>query len=264
MKRVVLVTGATSGIGEAMVLEWASRGASVVAVGRRGDRLRALEQRLGESVCLGVEADVCVDGSIEKAVDAALAKFGRLDVVVANAGFSVRGNVERLAVEDFQRQFDTNVYGVIRTAKAAIPALEATKGTLAIVGSVMGYVSMPGNSAYAASKYAVRAITEALYGELAPKGIAVTHVAPGFVESEIREKKDDGTHVPGSDPVPAFLVMKREVAAKQIADAVDARAREIVVTLHGKVAASVARHAPELVHLAFKAGASKLRDRKDA
>jgi len=264
MKRVVMITGATSGIGEAMALEWAARGAHVVAVGRRADRLRALEQRIGAARCVGVEADVCKDGSMESAVNAAIDAFGQLDVVVANAGFSVAGNVERLSIDDFQRQFDTNVFGVIRTAKAAIPALAQTKGTLAIVGSVMGYLSMPGNGAYAASKYAVRAITEALYGELAPQGIAVTHVAPGFVESEIREKKNDGTHVPGSDPVPAFLVMKREVAAKQIADAVDARAREIVVTLHGKVAASVARHAPELVHLAFKAGASRLRSRKDA
>jgi short-subunit dehydrogenase len=264
MKRVVLVTGATSGIGEAMVLEWASRGAQVVAVGRRKDRLEALEARLGRENCLGFEADVCVDGSMEKAVAAALEKFGQLDVVVANAGFSVSGNITSLSIDDFHRQFDTNVYGVIRTAKAAVPALTATKGSLAIVGSVMGYVSMPGSGAYAASKYAVRAIAEALYGELAPKGIRVTHVAPGFVESEIRERKNDGTLVPGSDPVPAFLVMKREVAAKQIARAVDAGEREVIVTLHGKVAASIARHAPELVHLAFKAGASKLRHRKDA
>jgi NADP-dependent 3-hydroxy acid dehydrogenase YdfG len=264
MNRVVMITGATSGIGEALALEWASRGAKVVAVGRRADRLRALEERLGADRCLGVEADVCVDGSMEKAVEAALAKFARLDVVVANAGMSVSGTIERLAIADFQRQFDTNVYGVIRTVQAVIPALEASRGALAIVGSVMGYVSMPGSGAYAMSKYAVRALTEALYGELAPKGIAVTHIAPGFVESEIRERKNDGTLVPGSDPVPAFLVMKREVAAKQIATAVDARAREYVVTLHGKVAASIARHAPELVHLAFKAGASKLRHRKDA
>jgi short-subunit dehydrogenase len=262
MKRVVLVTGATSGIGEAMALEWASRGASIVAVGRREDRLRALEERIGSKHCLGVVADVCVDGSIEKAVLAAKDRFGQIDVVMANAGFSVAGNVEDLAVEDFQRQFDTNVYGVIRTVHAAIPALAASKGSLAIVGSVMGYVSMPGNAAYAMSKYAVRALAEALYGELSSKGISVTHVAPGFVESEIREKKNDGTHVPGSDPVPAFLVMKRDVAARQIVDAVDAREREVIVTLHGKVAASISRHAPELVHLAFKAGAAKLRHRK--
>ena len=262
MKRVVLVTGATSGIGEAMALEWASRGACVVAVGRRAERLRALEDRIGKKHCLGVEADVCIDGSIEKAVLAAKDHFGQVDVVMANAGFSVSGNIEDLAIEDFQRQFDTNVFGVIRTVHAAIPALAATKGSLAIVGSVMGYVSMPGSGAYAMSKYAVRALAEALHGELSLKGISVTHVAPGFVESEIREKKHDGTHVPGSDPVPEFLVMKRDVAARQIVDAVDAREREVIVTLHGKVAASIARHAPELMHLALKAGASKIRTRR--
>ncbi len=259
MKRVVMITGATSGIGEAMALEWASRGACVVAVGRRVDRLRSLEDRLGRNQCLGVEADVCVDGSIEKAVAAAQEMFGQLDVVVANAGFSVGGQVEDLSIDDFRRQFETNVFGVVRTVQAAIPAVSITKGSIAIVGSVMGYVSMPDNSAYAMSKYAVRALAEALYGEMSPRGVAVTHVAPGFVESEIREKRRDGSHSPGSDPVPTFLVMKREVAARQIIDAVEARRREVIVTLHGKLAASVARHAPELVHLAFKAGASKLR-----
>ncbi len=259
MKRVVMITGATSGIGEALAIEWAARGAQVVALGRRADRLRALEQRLGEAVCLGIETDVCADGSMESAVGTALERFERIDVVVANAGFSVSGNIERLSIDDFQRQFDTNVFGVLRTAKAGIPALAQTKGTLAIVGSVMGYLTMPGNGAYAASKYAVRAITETLQGELAPKGIAVTHVAPGFVESEIREKKRDGTLAVGTDPVPSVLVMNREVAARQIADAVDARAREVVITLHGKLATSVARHAPAVVQLAVKAGASKLR-----
>jgi short-subunit dehydrogenase len=134
-----------------------------------------------------------------------------------------------------------------------LPSLKASSGRFGIVGSVSGYLSMPGTSAYAASKYAARALAEGLHLEWAPHGISVTHLAPGFVESEIRHRDNAGKLKAGSeDPVPSFLVMGAEKAATQMVDAVDARRAEVVITGHGKASAFLARHSPWLVRNTVK------------
>ena len=118
---------------------------------RRG--VRALGRR-----ALVVACDVTQDGALDRAVGQAVEAFGRLDVAVANAGFGVVGPFERLALDDYRRQFETNVFGVLRTAAAALPALRRTRGTLVIIGSVSGHVPIAGASPYAMSKAAVRAL----------------------------------------------------------------------------------------------------------
>ncbi|HEX5814554.1 MAG TPA: SDR family NAD(P)-dependent oxidoreductase, partial [Methylomirabilota bacterium] len=147
-------------MGAALAREFARRGADVVLAARRVDRLDALAQDLERRGrrALAVACDVTRDGDVERAVAAARAAFGRLDVVVANAGFGVVGAVERLTLDDYRRQFETNVFGVLRTVRAALPELKRTAGRLAIVGSVSGHVATPGSSPYAMSKFAVRAL----------------------------------------------------------------------------------------------------------
>lgn len=156
--RVVLVTGASSGIGAALAREFARQGADLVLAARRLSRLAdlAVELRTTGRRALAVSCDVTEDGAVEEAVRQGLDTFGRLDVAVANAGFGVVGPFERLALEDYRRQFETNVFGVLRTASAALPALRRSRGTLVIVGSVSGHVPTPGASAYAMSKAAGR------------------------------------------------------------------------------------------------------------
>jgi len=128
----------------------------VVLAARRVDRLEALAQDLERSGrrALAVACDVTRDGDVERAVAAARAAFGRLDVVVANAGFGVVGPVERLTLDDYRRQFETNVFGVLRTVRAALPELKRTTGRLAIVGSVSGHVATPGSSPIRAARWA--------------------------------------------------------------------------------------------------------------
>lgn len=258
---VALITGASSGIGHSLALEYARRGFDVVALARRIDRLSELAGAIAGAggSALPIACDVCVDGALDDAVARALERFGRLDVAIANAGISVAGKLADLELDDYRRVFETNLFGVLRTAYAVRRPLEASRGSFAVIGSVNGYLTLPVYSAYAASKHAVRSLTDALYFEWAPAGVSVTHVAPGFIETEIRRIDNAGTLSPDrEDPIPRWLVMPADVAARQIAGAVAARRREIVLTGHGKAGAFLARHAPGAVGLALRAAGSRI------
>ena len=158
--QVVLITGASSGIGAALAREFARQGADLALLARREDRLRGLAREIeaGGHRALALAADVTIDGDVERAVLATRTAFGRIDVAIANAGFGVVGPVERLALDDYRRQFETNVFGVLRTVQATLPSLKATRGRLAILGSVAGYIATPGSSPYSMSKFAVRGL----------------------------------------------------------------------------------------------------------
>src|SRR5579862_4383437 len=253
--KTALVTGASAGIGRALALEFAREGAAVAVAARRTDLLEKLGrdiEGLGRKA-LPVRCDVTKPDEVREAVNAAASAFGGLDVVVANAGFGVVGPVERLGVDDFRRQFETNVFGVLHTVKPAIPVLEKSKGVLAIIGSVSGYVAVPGTSAYSMSKFAVRALADALFLELRPRGVAVTLISPGFVVSDFREVDNQGVHHPGqADPVPRWLAMPTETAARKIVRAVARRRRELILTGHGKVAVFLQRHLPGVLRLFFR------------
>jgi NAD(P)-dependent dehydrogenase (short-subunit alcohol dehydrogenase family) len=247
----VFITGASSGIGEALAREFAREGADVALVARRLDRLQALAAELGATGrrAVVVPGDVTRDGELERAVGAARAALGKLDVVVANAGYGVTGALESLALDDYRRQFETNVFGVLRTVYATLDELKRTRGRLVIIGSVSGHLGVPGSSAYAMSKFAVRGLAQSLGHELAPHGVTVTLISPGFVESEIRQVDNRGVwhaEVP-PQPWPAFLVMATSVAARQIVRAVARRRGEAVITGFGRVAVFLQRHAPWLI-----------------
>ena len=212
---------------------------------------------------LALRCDVTVDGDLELAVERIRSEFGRLDVVVANAGFGVVGRVDRLSLDDYRRQFETNVFGVLRTVQATMSDVKAQKGSFALMGSVAAYVSSPGGSPYQMSKAAVRSLGEAMWGELARDGVSVTTIQPGYVDSEIRKLDNQGRlHPDARDPVPAWLMMRTDVAARKMVDAIAARRREAVITGHGKAAVAVARHLPCVLALALRQGAGSARAKK--
>lgn len=255
----VLVTGASSGIGAAVARELALHGANLVLAARRRDRIDALAAELSGRVrALAVEVDVTRDGSVETAVAAAERDLGGLDVAFANAGFAVTGRLDRLGLDDYRRQLETNLFGVLRTVYAALPALKRSRGQLAIMGSVSGHVPTPGLSPYNMSKFAVRALAEDLHDELAPEGVGVTLLSPGFVVSDIGRVDNQGRrHEEDGSRVPAWLKMPTDEAARQIVAAIETRRREAVITGHGRVAVFLYRHAPWLVHAAYRVAARK-------
>ena len=248
--KVALITGASSGIGAALARRFAAEGAHLAVAARRADRLEALAAELrgtGARV-LPLACDVTKDGDPERAAAAARAEFGPADVVVANAGFGVGGRVDALGVDDYRRQFETNVFGVLRTVYATLDDLKQTRGRLALMGSINGYLATPGLSPYAMSKFAVRALATSLRYELLGAGVSVTHVAPGYVRSEIRQVDRFGVYHPEApDRAPGWLAVDADVAARKIVSAIRRRRAECVITGHGKAAVWLARHTPGVV-----------------
>jgi NAD(P)-dependent dehydrogenase (short-subunit alcohol dehydrogenase family) len=264
-KQVVWITGGGSGIGRALALAFADEGATVAVSGRREDRLQEVVSELETRGARGlaVRCDVTDEASVAEAVQKVVRTLGGLDVAVANAGFAVAGRVEKLSAADWRRQLDVNVIGTAMTARYAIPHLRERKGRLALVGSVSAMLSAPGLGAYSASKYAVRAIGQALAVELHGSGVTCTTIHPGFIESEIAKVDNQGRYDESrKDGRPKNLLWPAKRAARAMVVAIDKRKREYTFTGHGKVGAFAGRHAPGVVHFGLTRNKSKKSKKK--
>lgn len=252
--KAVFITGASSGIGAALAREFATQGARVALAARRVDRLRAVREAIetngGEAVA--APCDVTRRDELDGAVAEAVARFGGLDIVVANAGFGVTGPVERLSLAEYRRQFDVNFFGLVDTLYAALPALEASRGCFAVVSSVLGRVPSPAYSAYVASKHAVTGFAESVRFDLHHRGVAVALLEPGVVTSEFRHVDNAGQYQPrGEDPA-GWLSVPTGRAARAMVRAIRRRAPETVITGHGKAIVWAYRHFPWVVRRAAR------------
>ncbi len=191
---VALVTGASSGIGEATALDLAQHGAAVALVARRRDRLEALASRIGDAGgrALVLEADVADEAAVQAAVAATVDELGRLDTVVANAGVMLLGPIEAAPTDEWRRMVELNVLGLMYTAQAALPHLvEAAAqeprrvADLVLISSVAGRVARAGSAVYNASKHAVGAFGEALRQEVTARHVRVSLIEPGAVITEL-------------------------------------------------------------------------------
>jgi len=252
----VFITGASSGIGEELAIQLGQAGAKLALTARRQELLEKLAQRIaatGKSRPLVVECDVTSDGDLERAVAETVHQWSKLDVVIANAGFGVVGAFKKLSLEDYRRQFETNIFGVLRTLYAALPEIEKSKGNLVILGSVSGWVASPGASPYVMSKFAVRALANSITPELRLSGVKVTLISPGFVASEIRRVDNQGKlHAETKDPIPAWLVVPTDRAAREILRAVAKGKREAIITGHGKALVALQRFTPWILRAVFQ------------
>jgi short-subunit dehydrogenase len=249
----VLITGASSGIGEELGWQLAQAGAMVALTARRRPLLEKLAERIvasGKRKPVIVECDVTRDGDLENAVAETVHEFGKLDVAIANAGFGVAGPLKELSIADYRRQFETNVYGVLRTIYAALLEMQKTKGNIVIIGSIAGWLPMPGASAYGMSKFALRSLANSIGPELQPLGIKVTLISPGFVASNIGRVDNYGNlREKPPNPPPSWLVMPTDKAVRQILHAVALGKREAIITRHGKLAVALERFAPGVLHM---------------
>lgn len=191
--QVVIITGASSGIGEATARRLARGGARVVISARRQERLDTLARELDPSGAnvLAVAGDVTSDADRRRLVEATLAKFGRVDGLVNNAGYGTRGPLEIVPVEAIRRNFETNVFSLIALTQLVLPTMRAQgSGCIVNIGSVAGRIARPLSSIYDSTKHALEALTDGLRGELEPFGVRVTLIRPGYIVTEFVSAAD--------------------------------------------------------------------------
>jgi len=186
--KVVVITGASSGLGEATARLLSAQGASVVLGARRIDRLRVLADELSRrgGKALAVPTDVIQCDQVKRLVDAAVQTYGRIDVMINNAGLMPQALLERLKIDEWNQMIDVNIKGVLYGIAAALPHMKQQKaGHFINVSSVAGHRVGPGFAVYAATKYAVRALSEGLRQEVKPYNIRTTVISPGAVATEL-------------------------------------------------------------------------------
>ncbi len=248
VQKVAWITGGGSGIGRSLALEYAESGWIVVISGRREAALKET-QSIGTTDHIKVcRCDVTVESEVYKTVAWIEAEFGRLDLVIANAGYAQSGWFTALSLEDWHRQFGVNFFGLVSTVQASVPLLERSKGQIVLMSSVMAYVRFPKSSAYCASKAAVTALGETLQLELDSAGVSCSIIHPGFVESEIGQVNEEGQFDPSlKDKRPSQLMWDTPKAARVMKRQIDNRKSHITITGHGKIGEFCARHFPRLL-----------------
>jgi NADP-dependent 3-hydroxy acid dehydrogenase YdfG len=192
--KAVVITGASSGLGEATARLLSAQGASVVLGARRVERIQALADELTAAggKALAVETDVTDREQVRRLVDAAVAAYGRIDVMINNAGLMPQSLLERLKVDEWDRMIDVNLKGVLYGIAAALPHMQRQKsGQIINVSSVAGHKVGPGSAVYAATKHAVRALSEGLRQEVKPYGLRTTVISPGAVATELPNTVSD-------------------------------------------------------------------------
>jgi NAD(P)-dependent dehydrogenase (short-subunit alcohol dehydrogenase family) len=234
--KIVVVTGASMGIGEAIVHRFLREGASVVLASRDIARVEAARQRTGAPErTLAVACDVTVRVQIEALLAATIERFGRVDIWVNNAGFGLVDSVERMDMEACRRMFDTNLFGAIDCMQVVSPVLKQQRsGAIINISSMAGMVSVPYMGAYGATKHALNCISRAARLELAPYGVHVNNICPGYVQTDFNARA-----VRGFESLRVAASHRRGVTAGRVADAVwDAyrgNRREVVVPWSGNL-----------------------------
>ncbi len=247
--KVVVITGASSGIGKALAEEYASRGFNLVLAARRLEKLKELEKKLTNVEVFSVKADVTIETDCKNLIDSAVNKFGKIDVLINNAGISMRAATINVDMNVLRKVMDVNFWGTVYCTKFALPYLLASKGSLVGVMSVGGYVGLPARSGYSASKFAMRGFLDSVRIEHRRSGLHVLVAAPGFTTSEIRKSAltANGTQQ-GETPRDENKMMSAEECAHRIFKAVKRRQRKLILTFwEGKATVLMAKLWADLV-----------------
>lgn len=237
--KIILITGGSSGIGRALAQRFGVEGAKIVITGRHQTQLTVTAEELKSR---GIEivpivADVSVEADCARVVATTLERFGRIDVLINNAGITMRGKFEELHLDVFRTVMDINFYGTIYTTKFALPHLIRSKGSIVGISSVNGRRATPERSAYSASKFAMIGFLESLRSEMIEHGVHVLTVCPGYTASNIRRSAlMPNGKVQGYSPADESSMMSAEEVADEVYAAVVKRKRDVLLTLQGKLA----------------------------
>ena len=249
--KVVVVTGASSGIGEALVNELTGHGAWVVAAARNTAKLQQMQKSLAEKgqEMLAVPTDVSIESDCQNLIQAAIDKYGKIDVLINNAGISMRALFEDVELDVLRRVMDVNFWGTAFCSKYALPHLQATQGSLVAVSSVAGYKGLPGRTGYSASKFAIQGLMEVIRIENLHNNVHVLIACPGFTSSNIRNMAlaADGSQQ-GESPLDENKLMSAEKVAHKIAGAIHHRKNSIILTAQGKATVYLNKFIPQFLN----------------
>lgn len=234
--KIVAITGASSGIGKALAAEALGRGAKVAVCARNFNKLQEAFATYDSEHILMVTADVSKESDCKAFVDAIIAKWGRVDVLLNNAGISMRALFEEVDISVIKELMDINFWGTVYCTKYALPSIKQHKGVILGVSSIAGYRGLPARTGYSASKFAMQGFLEALRTELLHTGVNVMWVSPGFTSSNIRNtaRSADGT-AQKETPLDESKLMSAEECAGIIFDSVQQGKRSVVMTGQGKL-----------------------------
>lgn len=254
--KVVVVTGASSGIGEALVNELTSHGARVVAAARNTAKLQQMQKSLAKKgqEMLAVPTDVSIESDCQNLIQAAIDKYGKIDVLINNAGISMRALFEDVELDVLRRVMDVNFWGTAYCSKYALPYLQATQGSLVAVSSVAGYKGLPGRTGYSASKFAINGLMEVIRIENLHNNVHVLIACPGFTSSNIRNMAlaANGSQQ-GESPLDENKLMSAERVAHKIAGAIHHRKNNIILTAQGKATVYLNKFIPQFLNkMVFK------------
>lgn len=230
-----MVTGGTDGIGKAIVEELLQAGAKVATCGRDHDKLYQLQSSYPSSFLHIMVADVSSENDCRRFIETTIKFFGGIDILINNAGISMRALFKDASTEVVRKVMDINFFGTVYCTKYALPYILERKGTIVGVSSIAGYRGLPGRSAYSASKFALQGWLEALRTELLDEGVHVMWVCPGFTTSNIRNAAlNKDAQVNGESKMDEGKMMTAQDCAHHILTAVRKKKRTLVLTFTGK------------------------------
>jgi short-subunit dehydrogenase len=249
--KTVIITGASSGIGKSLAYEFARRGASLVLGARQYDVLTEICNDLQKQYpikAVAVQCDVSIEDDCAHLIKQAVATFGHIDVLINNAGISMRALFNDVNLDVLKTLMDINFWGTVYCTKYALPEILKTKGSIVGVSSIAGYKGLPGRTGYSASKFAMNGFLDALRVENLKTGVHVMTACPGFTGTNIRNTAlaKDGSQQ-GESSLDEQKMMTSHEVARLIADGVENRARTLVMTGQGKLTVALSKFIPGIL-----------------
>ncbi len=247
--KVVVITGGSSGIGRALATEFGAKGSKILITGRNESQLSETVQSLQKQgiQIQGFVADVSKEEDNKAMAEAAINHYGRIDILINNAGITMRALFEDCDLEVIKKVMDINFYGVLYATKYCLPEILKNEGSVVGLSSIAGFRGLPGRTGYSASKFALNGFLEVLRTEMLKRNVHILTAAPGFTASNIRKRSlvKDGS-IQGESPRDEDNMMTAEECARHIYKAVVKRKNIIVLTLQGKLAVFLNKWLPGL------------------
>ncbi|MEO8861515.1 MAG: SDR family oxidoreductase [Ginsengibacter sp.] len=245
--KIVVITGGSDGIGKALTAAFLKMGAKVATCGRNQQKLDVLKNEYKDAPLFTMIADVSKEEDCKNFIQAAIAKFGGIDILINNAGISMRALFKDTELDTLRNVMNINFWGTVYCTKFAMNTIMERKGSIVGVSSIAGYRGLPGRSGYSASKFAVNGWLESIRTELLDTGVNVMWVCPGFTTSNIRNAALNKDAKPqGESPMDEGKMMSAEECADHIINAITKRKRTLVLTANGKRMVFMNKYFPNL------------------